>query len=287
MPGTAHWTNATPPHVYGHVLQPDELLARATYRFAEPAPGLARWVERYWSVQWRFGPDEVFRATTLDDPSVNLTVERGGVRRAGTDGAGAWVTGPVTRGRFDVELSGSGSVVGVKLRVGEAAAFSPQELHALRDTTIPASDWFGEDLPGADLAEDAVSASGRLDAWLTGRRPRDAEGCETVREVLALLEDPSVTSMSALEERAGLSARSLQRLFARFVGAGPKRMLVRSRVMDAIAAIDRGDERELTEIAYELGWYDQSHFIRDVRSIIGETPGAYARRRHVRLREPA
>lgn len=287
MPGTAHWTNATPPHVYGHVLRPDELLTRATYRFAPPAPSLARWVERYWSVQWRFSEDEVFRATTLDDPSVNLTVERGGVRRAGTCGAGAWVTGPVTRGRFDVELSGTGSVVGAKLRVGEAAAFSPQELHALRDMTVPASDWFGEDLPGADLAEDAVSASGRLDAWLAGRRPRDAKGCEAVRDVLALLADPSVTSMAGLEERSGLSARSLQRLFARFVGVGPKRMLVRSRVMDAVAAIDRGDERDLTEIAHELGWYDQSHFIRDVRSIIGETPGAYARRRHERAQRLA
>lgn len=278
MRAAEDWTNATPSQMFGHVLRPDELLSRATYGFAEPAAGLGPWVERYWSVQWAFAPGEVFRTATLDDPSLNLTLERGGVRRAGTDGAGSWVTGPVTRGRFDLELYGTGSVVGVKFHVGGIRAFADLDLPALRDTTVPAQDVFGRAVPLPALPDHAAAAAPQLDDWLRSRQPQEPEGLGRFRDVLDLLADPAVTSLAALEEATGTGARSLQRLFTRFAGVGPKRLLVRARVMDAVAAMDHGDPRPLARIAQDLGWFDQSHFIRDFRRITGETPAHYAQR---------
>lgn len=277
------WTNATPSHMYGHVLDLEEFRARTRYAFAAPDARLARWVERYWSVRWELGEDEIFPVATLDDPSINLTLERGGVARAGTDGAGTWITGPIARGLFQVTLLGTGSVVGVKFRIGGAAALvppdrMPRDLRPLRDRTIPAQDWLGADLPPGDLPEDAVRAAPLLDAWLGGRSPRDPDGYEEVTQVLALLARPEVTRLADLEERSGYSARSLQRMFDRHVGIGPKRMLVRARVMDAVAALDRGDDREIAELAQDLGWFDQSHFIRDFRAVTGTTPARYAQR---------
>jgi len=54
-------------------------------------------------------------------------------------------------------------------------------------------------------------------------------------------------------------------------------MILRARVSDAVAAIDRGDPRSLSRLAHDLGWYDQPHFDRDVRAVTGTTPSAYAR----------
>ena len=272
------WTNTTPPQMYGHVLRPDELLARAAYGFAEPDPRLARWIERYWSVRWELADDEVFHTSTLDDPSVHITVERGGVLRAGTSGAGVWVTGPVSKGRFDVSLTGTGGVVGVKFRVGGVSAFGDHDLGAVRDRTVPAHAWFGDHTPSAALPLDAQHAAPALDAWLLSLTPREPAGACTFRHVLKGLESPDVTSLAELADRTGMSVRTLQRLFSRFAGVGPKRMLIRARVMDAVAAIDRGDPRSTTALAYELGWFDQSHFVRDFRTFTGETPGAYAER---------
>ena len=274
-------TNATPRQMFGHVLRPDELLSRARYGAAEPAPALAPWIERYWSVRWDLGPGECFPVATLDDPSVNLTLERGGVRREGTDGAGTWIPGPVARGRFGVGLAGRGSVVGVKIRVGAVLGLVPcpaPDLRALRDRTVPAAAWFTDPPFPASLPEDAEQAAPLLDAWLLSLHPRADEEQRLVRSVLQELEGPEVTSLVELERRTGLGARTLQRLFARTVGVPPKRMLLRARVMDAIAAIDREDPRPHAEIAADLGWFDQSHFIRDVRAITGTTPAAYAQR---------
>ncbi|PWH05480.1 AraC family transcriptional regulator [Brachybacterium endophyticum] len=268
--------------MYGHVLRPEDLLGRAVYGSAVPAPSLTPWVERYWSVRWELGPGEMFPVSTLDDPSLHLTIERGGVRRDGTDGAGDWITGPVTRGRFDVQLTGSGSVLGVKFALGGTTAFVHADLRALRDRTVPASDWF-PDTSGSlhgigDLPADAEQAAPRLDAWLMAAHPADSHEMPAVRHVLALLEDPRTRTLAELEERSGFSARSLQRLVDRNLGVGVKRMLMRARVIDATAAIDHGDPRTLGQLALDLGWFDQSHFIRDFRAVTGETPARYAGR---------
>ena len=275
------WTNATAPavepgHLYGHVLRPAEFLRHAVYDHAAPDPRLRRWIDRYWSVTWDLGPGRMHRVATLDEPSIHLTREWGRIRRAGVDGAGTWITGPVTRGRFDVTQVDAGGVLGVRFHLGGTTAFTRTDLAALRDRTVSAAGWFGPDLPPPELPCTATGAAPALDAWLLAREPRDAPGAATFREILTLLEDPEVTGVAELARRSDRSIRSLQRMFHRFVGVGPKRMVVRARVMDAVAAIDRGDARSLTDLSQGLGWFDQSHFIRDFRTVTGQTPSGYA-----------
>lgn len=267
----------------GHVLRPEEFLARAVYESTPPDPRLRRWVERYWSVTWDLEPGRSCSVTTLDDPSIHLTREWGGVRRDGADGAGTWITGPVTPGRFDVTQLGAGGVVGVKFHVGGTTAFTRADLSALRDRTIPAADWSGPDLPPTGLASSATGAAAAIDEWLLAGEPQEDPGYPAFRTVLALLEDPAVTGTGLLEQRSGLGARALQRMFHRFVGVGPKRMLLRARVMDAVAALDSGDPRTLGDLAQDLGWFDQSHFVRDFRALTGQTPSRYAARGPERL----
>lgn len=281
MDAAADWTNATAPpeHMLGHVLDPAAFLRRARYDHAAPAPGLQRWVDRYWSVTWDLPPGTQHLVTTLDDPAVHLTREWGGVRREGADGAGTWITGPVTDGRFEVTQHGRGGVVGVRFRLAGTTAFPSGQPAAVRDRTVPVGQWLGPELPELpDLPDTAGRAAPLLDAWLLALAPRDAPGYMDFLALLDLLENPAVTSTAELERRSGLGLRALQRRFRRFLGVGPKRMIVRSRVMDAVAAIDRGDPRPLADLAQDLGWYDQPHFLRDFRAVTGTTPTAYARR---------
>ncbi len=264
----------------GHVLRPEEFLARARYDHAAPDPRLSRWVDRYWSVHWDLAAGQSHQVTTLDEPAVHLTVEEGDVHREGTRGAGTWITGPVTRGSFRITQHGRGGVVGVRFRPGGTTAFVEADLPALRDRTIPATDWFPVPPRPADLAgASATAAAPLLDRWLLAQQPRQVPGLGEFERLLDLLADPAVTGTGVLEERSGLSTRSLQRIYRRFVDVGPKRMLLRARVMDAVAALDGGDPRPVADLAQDLGWFDQSHFLRDFRAVTGQTPGHYLRRR--------
>lgn len=44
--------------------------------------------------------------------------------------------------------------------------------------------------------------------------------------------------------------------------------------------------RGRSEDAHDLDWFDQSHFIRDVRAVTGMTPSSYAQRTDDDILEP-
>ena len=62
------------------------------------------------------------------------------------------------------------------------------------------------------------------------------------------------------------------------MGTSPKAVLARYRVQDAAAAIDAGEVDDLADLATTLGWFDQAHFSRDFRAVVGMTPSAYLQR---------
>jgi AraC-like DNA-binding protein len=46
---------------------------------------------------------------------------------------------------------------------------------------------------------------------------------------------------------------------------------------DAVAALEDGED-DLAGLAASLGWFDQAHFCRDFRAVVGSTPSAYQAR---------
>jgi AraC-like DNA-binding protein len=80
-----------------------------------------------------------------------------------------------------------------------------------------------------------------------------------------------------------LSERSLERLFLAHVGITPVLYTRITRFQAAVVLLRRDKTdirrpRSLTDIAHSLGYFDQSHFIRDFRLFSGVTPGAYLRK---------
>ncbi len=53
-------------------------------------------------------------------------------------------------------------------------------------------------------------------------------------------------------------------------------MLARYRMHDAVTRLDEGYVGSLVDLAAEHGWYDQAHFTRDFRRLVGQSPAAYA-----------
>jgi AraC-like DNA-binding protein len=81
-----------------------------------------------------------------------------------------------------------------------------------------------------------------------------------------------------LADAASISVRSLQRLFAEYVGVSPKWVLMRHRVHLAAERIAADPCLEIAALADELGYADQSHFTTDFVRAVGAAPGAYAAR---------
>lgn len=119
--------------------------------------------------------------------------------------------------------------------------------------------------------EDPQAAVDLLWNFLRQRfRPRNTTYCAFVKEADRWLADESSPRVEALIEATGLSARQVARLTNRLYGAPPK-MLARKyralRVASLIASTDE-DWRDTIGDAF----YDQSHFIRELKHFVGVTP---------------
>jgi AraC-like DNA-binding protein len=83
--------------------------------------------------------------------------------------------------------------------------------------------------------------------------------------------DPTLTELAAL---VGLSPYHLARVFRAAVGLPPHAYLESVRIREAQRLIRAGTP--LAEIAYRVGFADQSHFTHRFRRLVGVTPGRFA-----------
>lgn len=77
--------------------------------------------------------------------------------------------------------------------------------------------------------------------------------------------------MQRLSASYGLSERYIQKLFENVVGLAPRAFFNTQRFNRSLELI-RSSDMHLTSIAYDCGYYDQAHFIKEFRKFTGITP---------------
>jgi AraC-like DNA-binding protein len=102
-------------------------------------------------------------------------------------------------------------------------------------------------------------------------------------DIVARLANDVLESWGALPlreavERSGLSLRQLERRFRETVGIAPRRYARIVRFHAASEAKARLNERAWTDIAHDLGYYDQMHMVHDFRIFAGESPTGWNKR---------
>ncbi len=91
---------------------------------------------------------------------------------------------------------------------------------------------------------------------------------------LSILRSNGTASVSELAQTYGLSRRHFERKFKEFAGLSPK-LYSRVARFQAATQFKLAGCRDLAEIAYSCGYYDQSHFSNEFRKFSGYTPAQY------------
>ena len=114
------------------------------------------------------------------------------------------------------------------------------------------------------------------EAFLRARMPAPDPEVDLVQAVVVdmLAVDPG-SSVQEVARRHAVSTRTLQRLFRRHVGVGPKWVLRRYRLQEAAEQLAAGERSDWTRLALDLGYFDHAHFIRDFRAVVGRSPAEY------------
>lgn len=241
-----------------------------SYRHVRYMPGreLADWVQHFWIETWDWDGAVPQRREVLPHPCVHLAFVPERSRIFG-----------VQLGRFVRELSGHGCVVGVKFRPGAFHPFLRQPVSSIANTSLP----LGAVFIGAREAEREVfscreeaamvkAAAGFLIARLPPPDPAVALACDIVETVAS---DKDITRVEQIVARWGISERSLQRLFRRYVGASARWVIKRYRIYQALERLSSNTQLDWANFAQEIGYFDQAHFINDFRKLVGCTPATY------------
>lgn len=236
-----------------------------------PSEDLEFFVEHYWVFEWDLRGRGPCSYEALPHPSVNLVIERGDSRIFG-----------VIQGKFSRTLVGEGWIFGAKFKPGGFYPFVEWPISRLTDGSVGLRDLFGERGQAVEKEILALREEAKLvevaETFLREQLPKQDDTVELVGRVIdCIATNPEITRVDRLVIRLGLNKRTLQRTFGRYVGVSPKWVIRRYRLHEAAERLAGGKAVNLPEVALDLGYFDQAHFIKDFKKIVGTTPAKYAR----------
>jgi AraC-like DNA-binding protein len=259
---------------------PETQLAYLGFQRILPGPLLRPYVRSYWYFQ---------RETPLLTYHEEFMHPRGGFGVAFNLGESLWLDSqPLAAPIF---LDGANTVsrrmgflgrvelMGISFREGEAYPFLAVPLAELRNETA-----LLDALDRPSLMQlygrlyDAESLTARidlLDQWLLGRLALGKARDSLIPASLALLREGQLP-IPELARQFAISQRQLERLYQSQVGMSPKQYVQLQRIETARVALKQVQSN--TTLAVDLGFYDQSHFIRGFTAVIGMTPYRYMQR---------
>lgn len=94
-------------------------------------------------------------------------------------------------------------------------------------------------------------------------------------------ESGGTKNIGEISREMGISIRQLERRVTNLVGLSPKVFSRTVRLQRILATLCNGYPHRLTDLAYQNGYSDQSHFIRDIKVMTGRTPGYFSRAQRI------
>lgn len=229
-------------------------------------------VEHYWIVSWDLRGQEPYLSEVLSYPSVHVVVQRGQSEVYG-----------VTTGKFTRLLCEQGLAFGIKFRPGAFYPFVKTPISRLTDRRVPLMEIFAEAGLALEQAilqvendEDKMVAT--AESFIHNQLPDRDKNIILVNQIVdSIAADKSIIKVDDVTERMSLTKRSLQRLFSQYIGVSPKWVIQRFRLHEAAEKLAHGEIEDWPSLAVQLGYFDQAHFIKDFKAIVGKTPAEYAR----------
>ncbi|WP_029192490.1 helix-turn-helix domain-containing protein [Paenibacillus harenae] len=149
--------------------------------------------------------------------------------------------------------------------------------------------WYADSLPHGFLCSDQFDAAALelelnsvptleerislLHAFLIDKKEKTNQRDELIEHSLEFIHERiSCISVKDIVAAFHISERQLQKRFARIVGMPPQLYIRIVRVNEALSYMNSGQYERLVDIAYALNYFDQSHFIRDMKAFSWLSP---------------
>jgi AraC-like DNA-binding protein len=256
--------------------------------YHNPSPPLDTYIERLYYLD---GPMPYSHERIIPDPRLDLKFSFGGTIRAYKEDnpeplaicsdswwVGLWNTYHVVEWPSNVQF------FGILFKPGAAYPFLGIPVSELHSNVVALDEFWGN---LATEVREQLSAAPSLEArfalierFLVARLHTASSGFSAVQYALTQIAcQNGALSIRALSEQMGMSQNHLSTLFKRLVGGAPKEIARLYRFQYMLNNIDATQPLDWTQVAFQYGYYDQSHFNKEFAAFTGHNPTEYRRLR--------
>jgi AraC-like DNA-binding protein len=176
-----------------------------------------------------------------------------------------------------MRTSAGGKIALVRFHPGGAARFFAEPLHEIYGSTVALGDLVRQsevERVRSQLVEAKtdVQRASALERFLLARLRGPADPIVDAA-VRAIRDTDGAVRIDALAGRLSISVDALEKRFRRAVGASPKQLASLLRLRGAVDGYKPG--MRLAALAAEAGYFDQSHFNRELRAATGQSPKVF------------
>ncbi len=190
----------------------------------------------------------------------------------------SFIRGPITQ-PFQCMTEGAPTAIGVELKPQALNTLFGIDVAELTDGMVELNA-----LSRANLDERLLNAHGQRDQiavlthFLMANAHTSRQTDSLVAQSLRLIHGSAESiKVRALIKHLNVSERQFERRFARTTGVPASTYLRIRRFEEAVRLMKARQFERLSDIAYDLGYTDQSHFIKDTREFTGYTPKRLSR----------
>ncbi|WP_079167976.1 helix-turn-helix domain-containing protein [Streptomyces colonosanans] len=247
------------------------LFSHVAFRRYEPAEPLRPYLEHYWLMDWDL--PQPHASHVVPHPSVNIVFQRYYDQPPFGEVAGIGLKLSTRK------LEGCGRVCGIQFRPGGFRPFAPDRPVAdWTDRHVPLPEVYPDTDPAAVLTPgDDRARVAALDAFLLSLAPRPDPRADLATALVDRIRtDRTIRRVADFARAEGMSVRLMQRLFAAYVGVGPKWVILRYRIHEVLERAETERAVDWAGLAADLGYADQAHLVRDFTAAVGVPPTAYA-----------
>lgn len=234
-----------------------------------PTGDLEFFVEHFWFVSWDLRDKKPHIQEVLPHPSVHIVFEKGRSR----------VVGVIT-GKFTRRLENRGRVFGIKFRPGAFFPFWNGSVSTLTDDILPINEVF--DISPENEEKTVFSLGSRdkmmdyAEHLIRDKNPDRDQKITFINQIINRIKfSNEILKVDDIVDFYCISRRTLQRIFKQYVGINPKWIIMRYRLHEALDKLNENKHTNWSELALNLGYFDQAHFINDFKAMIGCSPTEY------------
>lgn len=258
------------------------------FHLIEPSSALRAYVQHYWLIHQPATMNETREEFWHSGAGSGIVFNLAG--NFSIDGQAVprlyFVDGAYTTSR---RLSFSGEVYAIGIRFHPAGAFPFLDISAhelsngiagLDEINMASAHLLYEQLLSAPSIQQKITL---IEAWLLCLLNARRTPPPIIAQSLNLLKQyRGQIQIHELAQAVAISERQLQRLYQEQVGISPKQYARLQRVEHARKSLKIAHD-PFADIGISVGYYDQSHFIREFKSVVGMTPEQYQLRHQRRV----